>query len=77
MQCIDTSGNLTKTGSLILQELQKRPDIPEDIAERTGIPLDQVRRGLEELFRASMVTGEDTIYKLTDRGANCLKQATA
>jgi DNA-binding IclR family transcriptional regulator len=50
----------------------KSPGTPEQIAQKTGLPLFRVRSGLRELVEAGMVSEQDGNYLAT---AKTTKQA--
>lgn len=54
MPCMDASGELTEKGRAILAALSE-PASMESVAERTGLPLYQVRAAVREMEGAGLV----------------------
>jgi predicted transcriptional regulator len=53
--------------------LNSGPVSPEEIAQKTGLPMYRVRGGLRDLVPAGYVIQKGDKYQLTEKGAALLK----
>ena len=72
MACISTDGTLTESGLKMFRILNSGPVSPEEIAQRTGLPMYRVRGGLRDLIPAGYVILKGDKYELTDKGAELI-----
>jgi predicted transcriptional regulator len=72
MPCIDSSGQLSDTAKKILSALAN-PSNLEALAQRTGLPLYQIRSAAREIMRAGLIEEKDGTYALTAAGRTALE----
>jgi len=73
MACVSTDGTLTESGLKMFRVLNSGPVSPEEIAQRTGLPLFRVRGGLRDLIPAGFAILKGDKYQLTEKGTALLK----
>lgn len=73
MACISTDGTLTESGTMMFRVLNSGPVSPEEIAQKTGLPMYRVRGGLRDLVPAGYVIQKGDKYQLTEKGAALIK----
>ena len=67
MGCVNGQGELSDSARRMLMAME-HPAKPEDVAERTGLPLFRVRAGLREMGEAGLVELKDGSYIPTQQG---------
>ncbi|MGQ9788082.1 MAG: hypothetical protein ACUVQM_02020 [Candidatus Hadarchaeaceae archaeon] len=67
MACISPDGKPTESGRKLLLAVSVYRT-PEEVAEKTKLPLFRVRSGLRELVEAGFVREEQGKYMMTDSG---------
>ena len=72
MACISTDGTLTESGIKMFRVLNTGPVSPEEIAQKTGLPMYRVRGGLRDLVPAGYVIQKGDKYQLTEKGAELI-----
>ena len=72
MACISTDGTLTESGTKMFHVLNSGLVSPEEIAQKTGLPLYRVRGGLRDLIPAGFVIQKGDKYQLTEKGAELI-----
>lgn len=68
MACISPDGKPTESGTKMLRALQAGLGSPEEIAQKSGLPLFRVRSGLRELSQAGLVVERAGKYEITGKG---------
>ena len=71
MACIRPDGKLTQSAKIILKILVD-PLTPNELADRSSIPLFQIRASLRELTNAGLLDQDDDRYVITDEGKKSL-----
>jgi hypothetical protein len=71
MACIGNQGELTESARKMLTALEV-PCAPDEVAERTQLPLFRVRAGLREMAEAGLVELTDGTYLPTELGRSLL-----
>lgn len=67
MACISADGALTESARKMLEAVRTLAT-PEEVAQRTGLPLFRVRSGLRELVQAGLVAETEGRYQITEAG---------
>lgn len=67
MPCISPDGKPTSTGAKMLQAIKEGAQTPEEVAQKTGLPLYRARSGLRELKEAQYLQEEAGKYQLTEK----------
>lgn len=62
MACVNPDGTITASAAAMLDAM-KSPSTPEQIAQRTELPLFRVRSGLRELVESGMASEHDGSYQ--------------
>lgn len=68
MPCVSPDGKPTAGGITLLKSLKDKRLFPEEIANKTGLPLFRVRSGLRELKNAGYVEERNGKYELSEKG---------
>jgi predicted transcriptional regulator len=73
MACVSPDGKPTESGTKMLRALQTGLKSPEEVAQKTGLPLFRVRSGLREITQAGLAEEKEDRYGLSEKGATLIK----
>jgi predicted transcriptional regulator len=76
MPCIDSSGQLTTTAGTILAAMTNAVPLNE-VAQKTGLALYQVRSAARELLESGLARETDGMYVVSETGRAALEKLSA
>jgi predicted transcriptional regulator len=71
MPCFNADGSISPTAEMVMRALLS-PGSTADIMELTGLSLYRVRTGLNELVKEGLLSKNESLYQVTEKGLELL-----